>query len=90
MAGARIQPIDDLEKQVDLLLKDLQRTRQKRATAEESLAEIESEFTRQAKELERLRKKAEEVSGELDLQYRRKREEIQSRLANVLARLEAL
>lgn len=90
MTGSRKKPIDDLEKQVERLLVELRKTRQSSTATEARLEEMETEFNGQARELERLRKKAEEVSGELDLQYRRKREEIQSRLAHVLARLEAL
>jgi len=85
-----MKPIEDLEKQVGRLLQEYRRQLKNGTGAEERLKEMESEFNRQAKEVERLRKKAADVSGELDLNYRRKREEIQSRLANVLARLEAL
>ena len=90
MAGSRTKPIDDLEQQVDRLLAEFRKKTENTAGAEDRLKEMESEFNRQAKELDRLRRKAAEDSGELDLQYRRKREEIQSRLANVLARLESL
>ncbi len=51
---------------------------------------MKTEYNGQVKELERLRRKAGDISGELDLRYRKKREEIQSRLTNVLARLESL
>ncbi len=90
MAGSRTKPIDDLEKQVDRLLNEFRKKLKNNTGAEERLKELKAEFNRQAKELDRLRRKAAEASGELDLQYRRKREEIQSRLANVLARLEVL
>jgi len=90
VAGSRAKPIDDLEKQVDKLLVEFRKKLKNNTGTEERLREMEAEFNRQAKELDRLRRKAAEVSGELDLQYRRKREEIQSRLASVLARLEVL
>jgi len=85
-----MKPIDDLEKQVDRLLVEFRKTVASSAGYEERLKEIEAEFGQQSKEIDRLRKKAEDVSGDIDLHYRRKREEIQSRLTNVLARLEAL
>jgi len=90
VAGSRKKPIDDLEKQVDRLLAEYRKKLKSGTGAEKNFRELESEFNRQAKEVERLQKKAADASGELDLNYRRKREEIQSRLANVLARLEAL
>jgi ABC-type transporter Mla subunit MlaD len=90
VAGSRTKPIDDLEKQVDRLLNEFRKKLKNNTGAEERLKEMEAELNRQAKELDRLRRKAAEASGELDLLYRRNREVIQSRLANVLARLEVL
>lgn len=90
MAVSRMKPLDDLEKNLDTLLKELQKSRKDRKKSEGQLKEMEAECNGQAKEIERLRRKAGDVSGKLDLQYRRKREEIQSRLTNVLARLESL
>ncbi len=90
MAGSRMKPLDDLEKQMDAILKELEKSRKNRKKTEDRLQEMEAEFNSQVKELERLRRKAGDISGELDLRYRKKREEIQSRLTNVLARLESL
>lgn len=85
-----MKPLEDLEKQMDAILKELEKSRKNRKKTEDRLQEMEAEFNSQVKELERLRRKAGDISGELDLRYRKKREEIQSRLTNVLARLESL
>ena len=90
MAVSRMKPLEDLEKQMDAILKELQKSRKDRIKTEDQMKEMKAEFNNQVKELERLRRKAGDISGELDLKYRKKREEIQSRLTNVLARLESL
>ncbi len=90
MAESQKAILDTIEKQVTDLLEQMQDLRRERLDQQEQIDELEGVVVKQSAEVERMRSKIEAASKDLDLRYRRKREEIQSRLNHVLARLESL
>lgn len=90
MAISPVKALDQLEKQVDGLVKELQKKESAKTKLENRVKELEARMSRQESEIERLRKKAGAVSENLDVVYRKQRDKIHSRLIQVLARLEPL
>ena len=85
-----MKALEQLEKQLDALLKEVEGSRKAKVKLEERLGEMEKRLARQDREIKRLRTKADSITDDLDVRYRKKREEIQTRLATLLARLESL
>lgn len=90
VASPRLKLVDELEKQLDKLLSELEGSKKTKRELEGRLKKVENSLAGQKKEIERMRRKASDLSGDLDIHYRRKREEIQEKLAHLLARLESL
>ena len=85
-----MKALEELDKQLDALLKELESARKSKGKLEERLQGMEKKLAQQEREIKRLRTKADSITDDLDVRYRKKREEIQSRLASLLARLESL
>jgi uncharacterized coiled-coil protein SlyX len=85
-----MKALDQLEKQLDALLKEVESSRKAKGKLEERLSEMEKRLAKQDREITRLRSKADSITDDLDVRYRKKREEIQTRLATLLASLESL
>lgn len=75
---------------MDVLLKEVESSRKTKGKLEERLSDTEKRLAKQNREITRLRAKADSITDDLDVRYRKKREEIQTRLATLLARLESL
>ena len=90
MAISPVKALDQLEKQVDGMVKELKKKESVKTKLENRVKELEARMSRQESEIERLRKKAGAVSENLDVSYRKQRDKIHSRLIQVLARLEPL
>ena len=90
MAKSQNSLLDKLEKQTESLIAQLASIRQERIDLTEQIKELETAVEDQTAEITRMKSKIADSSKDLDIRYRRKREEIQSRLNHVLARLESL
>ena len=90
MAGSSTKTLDLLEDRLDTLLKRLHEAEKVRDKLEKRVQELESSSSEQAEKVDRLKKQVADASGDLDSAYLRKRKAVRERLAQVLARLEAL
>ena len=90
MAKSQSSMLDTIEKQIEGMLTELTRLRRERGELNEQISELEAAIESQSTELERMQAKISASARDLDIRYRRKREEIQSRLNHVLAKLESL
>ena len=90
MTVSPLKSLELLEKQIDSLVKELGTSGEANTKLTNRVKELENRISQQKSEIERLSKKAGAVSDDLDEQYRKQREKIQSRLAQVMERLESL
>jgi predicted nucleic acid-binding Zn-ribbon protein len=90
VARTTSKTLDLLEDRLDILLKRLQEAEKDRDRLEKRVGELERTGEEQADKVDRLKKQVSDASGDLDSAYLRKRKAVRERLAQVLARLEAL
>ena len=90
MTISPVKALDQLEKQVDGLVKELERATKTKEKLGKSIKEIEVKLSGRDSEISRLQKKASAVSGDLDEKYLKQRAKIHSRLTQLLARLDSL
>lgn len=90
MTVSPLKSLELLEKQIDSLVKELGTSGEANTKLTKRVKELENQISQQKSEIERLSKKAGAVSDDLDEQYKKQREKIQSRLTQVMARLESL
>jgi predicted nucleic acid-binding Zn-ribbon protein len=82
--------LDLLEERVETLLGKLGESEKARRKLADKVEVLEENATRQAGRMERLEKKVSVASEDLDANYLKKRDQIQSRINHLLARLESL
>ncbi len=90
MTISYVKALDQLDKQVDGLVKELERAKKTKEKLEKRIREIEEKLSGRESEIGRLQKKASAVSGDLDETYLKQRAKIHNRLAQLLARLDSL
>jgi predicted nucleic acid-binding Zn-ribbon protein len=79
-----------LEERVESLLRKLTESEKARRKLADKVEMLEESATRQNGQMKRLEKKVAVASEDLDANYLKKRERIQSRINHLLARLESL
>ena len=82
--------LDQLEKQINGLVKEMERTTKTKEKMDKSIKDIEVKLSGRESEIGRLQKKANVVTGDLDETYLKQRAKIQNRLTQLLARLDSL
>ncbi len=90
MTISPVKALDQLEKQVDGLVKELERAKKTKEKLDNNIKEIEVKLSGRESEISRLKKKANAVSGDLDEKYLKQRTKIHNRLTQLLARLDSL
>ena len=90
MTISPVKDLDQLEKQIDGLVKEMERAKKTKEKLDKSIKEIEEKLSGRESEIGRLQKKASAVSGDLDETYLKQRAKIHSRLTQLLARLDSL
>ncbi|MFO7768246.1 MAG: cell division protein ZapB [bacterium] len=82
--------VDVLEERLDELLQRMDALREENGEQKERISELEGRLSEQGEELERLRRKSAAAEKDLDRAYLDVRQQVQTRLNSLLARLESI